>query len=210
MYLLATEANDYLTSKTKILSLLFKKVFSGLSSRALFLPLRQTAFSLPQSIEEVGGYVLIALNTASTIPLENLRIIRGHSLDVGEFALSVFANYHIPTAKATKQVLLNSLTGQSTSLFSDLMSNDFTAIIQIRIIYNIIRLSTLHYSAEILKGGVKIEGPQLCNMETIQWYDIVNADNKSRMEIPVAGKNRLCEYHTLLPNTKSSGLIHHV
>ncbi|XP_035025163.2 epidermal growth factor receptor [Hippoglossus stenolepis] len=112
--------------------------------------------SFLRSIEEVGGYVLIALNTASRIPLENLRIIRGHSLDLGEFALSVFANYHIPTAEATKEVLLNSLT-------------------------------------EILKGGVKIEGPQLCHMETIQWYDIVNADNKSRMELQVASKNRLCK-----------------
>ncbi|KAG7278397.1 hypothetical protein CRUP_038560 [Coryphaenoides rupestris] len=33
-----------------------------------------------ESIQEVGGYVLIALNTARRIPLDNLRIIRGHSL----------------------------------------------------------------------------------------------------------------------------------
>uniref|UniRef100_A0A665W0F8 Receptor protein-tyrosine kinase n=1 Tax=Echeneis naucrates TaxID=173247 RepID=A0A665W0F8_ECHNA len=49
--------------------------------------------SFLRSIEEVGGYVLIALNTAPRIPLENLRIIRGHSLYEGAFALSVLANY---------------------------------------------------------------------------------------------------------------------
>lgn len=37
-------------------------------------------FPLPQSIQEVGGYVLIALNTVKNIPLENLQIIRGNNL----------------------------------------------------------------------------------------------------------------------------------
>lgn len=66
-----------------------------------------------QSIEEVGGYVLIALNTATRIPLENLHIIRGHSLYEGKFALSVLANYDKATGQGTKELLLNSLTGES-------------------------------------------------------------------------------------------------
>uniref|UniRef100_A0A665VZV6 Receptor protein-tyrosine kinase n=1 Tax=Echeneis naucrates TaxID=173247 RepID=A0A665VZV6_ECHNA len=93
--------------------------------------------SFLRSIEEVGGYVLIALNTAPRIPLENLRIIRGHSLYEGAFALSVLANYDKTTGLAAHELLLPSLT-------------------------------------EILKGGVKFVNNQLCNVETIQWFDIVN------------------------------------
>lgn len=107
------------------------------------------------SIEEVGGYVLIALNTASRIPLQNLRIIRGHSLYDGGFALAVLANYDKGAGRGTSELLLTSLT-------------------------------------EILKGGVKFGNNQLCNVETIQWYDIVNSDTKPNMELPLAS-NRECE-----------------
>lgn len=71
------------------------------------------SYYLPQSIEEVGGYVLIALNTASRIPLENLRIIRGHSLYDRKYALAVIANIHEDTRQGTRELLLTSLTGQS-------------------------------------------------------------------------------------------------
>lgn len=67
---------------------------------------------LPQSIEEVGGYVLIALNKVRTIPLDNLRIIRGHTLLEKKFALSVLSNVDKATGKGTTELLLNSLTGQ--------------------------------------------------------------------------------------------------
>uniref|UniRef100_A0A7N8WIT3 receptor protein-tyrosine kinase n=1 Tax=Mastacembelus armatus TaxID=205130 RepID=A0A7N8WIT3_9TELE len=110
--------------------------------------------SFLRSIEEVGGYVLIALNTASRIPLENLRIIRGHSLYEGGFALAVLANYDKATGQGTNELLLTSLT-------------------------------------EILKGGVKFGTNHLCNVETIQWYDIVNSDTKPNMELPVASNNPL-------------------
>ncbi|XP_054623190.1 epidermal growth factor receptor [Dunckerocampus dactyliophorus] len=110
--------------------------------------------SFLRTIEEVGGYVLIALNTASKIPLDNLRIIRGHSLYDGGFALTVLANK--ASSQGTSKLLLNSLT-------------------------------------EILKGGVMFHKNQLCNVETIQWYDIVNVDNKPKMELPVASNNPLCK-----------------
>ncbi|CAI5640891.1 unnamed protein product [Oreochromis niloticus] len=108
--------------------------------------------SFLRSIKEVGGYVLIALNTVSRIPLENLRIIRGHSLYDGSFALSVFSNYNNSTNKGTDQILLTSLT-------------------------------------EILKGGVKFFNNQLCNVETIQWSDIVNVGTISIDPTPSKNKN---------------------
>uniref|UniRef100_A0A3B5AVZ7 receptor protein-tyrosine kinase n=1 Tax=Stegastes partitus TaxID=144197 RepID=A0A3B5AVZ7_9TELE len=64
------------------------------------------------SIEEVGGYVLIALNTAPRISLENLRIVRGHTLYEGEFALAVLSNYEKGTDQATSEILLTNLTGR--------------------------------------------------------------------------------------------------
>uniref|UniRef100_A0A3Q3X0G2 Receptor protein-tyrosine kinase n=1 Tax=Mola mola TaxID=94237 RepID=A0A3Q3X0G2_MOLML len=67
--------------------------------------------SFLRSIEEVGGYVLIALNTASRIPLENLRIIRGHSLYERKFALAVLANFNKATGQGTTELPLISLTG---------------------------------------------------------------------------------------------------
>uniref|UniRef100_A0A3P8VYY8 receptor protein-tyrosine kinase n=1 Tax=Cynoglossus semilaevis TaxID=244447 RepID=A0A3P8VYY8_CYNSE len=110
--------------------------------------------SFLRSIEEVGGYVLIALNTATRIPLENLHIIRGHSLYEGKFALSVLANYDKATGQGTKELLLNSLT-------------------------------------EILKGGVKFGTHQLCNVETIQWNDIVTESNPT-MELPGTNNSKPC------------------
>ena len=49
---------------------------------------------------------------------------------------------------------------------------------------------------EILKGGVHFANNQLCNMETIQWKDIVNYDNKPSMVLPAASKNKNCEGST--------------
>ncbi|XP_032906398.1 epidermal growth factor receptor isoform X1 [Amblyraja radiata] len=49
--------------------------------------------SFLQSIQEVSGYVLIALNNISRIPLQNLRIIRGHRLYEDKFALVILSNY---------------------------------------------------------------------------------------------------------------------
>lgn len=66
-----------------------------------------------QSIQEVSGYVLIALNTASRIPLQNLRLIRGHSLYDEKYALSVLSNYNRTLGLGTNELPLTSLTGQS-------------------------------------------------------------------------------------------------
>ncbi|KAJ8012241.1 hypothetical protein DPEC_G00066640, partial [Dallia pectoralis] len=99
--------------------------------------------SFLRSIEEVGGYVLIAVNTANRIPLDNLRIIRGHTLYNGDFALTVLSNFDRPSEKGTTELTLNSLT-------------------------------------EILKGGVMFLRNKLCNVETIQWSDIVDIKNQHK------------------------------
>uniref|UniRef100_A0A8C4H575 Receptor protein-tyrosine kinase n=1 Tax=Dicentrarchus labrax TaxID=13489 RepID=A0A8C4H575_DICLA len=82
--------------------------------------------SFLRSIEEVGGYVLIALNMVPRIPLENLRIIRGHSLYEGKFALAVIANFNKTSGQASRELLLTRLTGQSIfpifSIFCDRIS----------------------------------------------------------------------------------------
>ncbi|KAM9101103.1 epidermal growth factor receptor [Sarcophilus harrisii] len=51
--------------------------------------------SFLKTIQEVSGYVLIALNTVEKIPLENLQIIRGNVLYENFYALSVLSNYDV-------------------------------------------------------------------------------------------------------------------
>lgn len=100
-------------------------------------------FFSPQSIEEVGGYVLIALNTASRIPLENLRIIRGHSLYEGEFALAVLANNDKATGQGTNELLLTSLTGQSTAPCSSFLWQDISQSLRIKLSFYFYNGSTV-------------------------------------------------------------------
>lgn len=95
--------------------------------------------SFLKTIQEVAGYVLIALNTVEKIPLENLQIIRGNVLYENTHALAVLSNYG-----ANK-------TG--------------------------LRELPLRNLQEILQGAVRFSNnPVLCNMETIQWRDIINTD----------------------------------
>ncbi|XP_067233336.1 epidermal growth factor receptor-like [Chanodichthys erythropterus] len=104
--------------------------------------------SFLRSIEEVGGYVLIAINYVDMIPLENLRLIRGHSLFDGKYALAVVLNLHRNDSLENSSI---------TSGLRQLHMRSLT---------------------EILKGGVKIaHNPLLCNVETIQWLDILQDDS---------------------------------
>ncbi|XP_023687634.2 receptor tyrosine-protein kinase erbB-3a isoform X1 [Paramormyrops kingsleyae] len=50
-------------------------------------------FSFLQSIREVTGYILIAINQFSYLPLEQLRVIRGTTLYEDRWALAVLVNY---------------------------------------------------------------------------------------------------------------------
>ncbi|XP_070841863.1 melanoma receptor tyrosine-protein kinase-like [Chaetodon trifascialis] len=65
--------------------------------------------SFLQSIEEVGGNVLIALNEPAIIPLVNLRLIRGQKLYHNQFALTLMLNYKNDTV-GLKELQLSSLT----------------------------------------------------------------------------------------------------
>ncbi|XP_026062579.1 epidermal growth factor receptor isoform X2 [Carassius auratus] len=102
--------------------------------------------SFLRSIQEVGGYVLIGINTAPRIPLENLRIIRGHSLYDDKYALAVLLNYNNSIGQGVNELPLTSLT-------------------------------------EILKGGIKFaSNNHLCNVETIQWTDILNMKSQPKIK----------------------------
>ncbi|XP_058930551.2 epidermal growth factor receptor isoform X2 [Kogia breviceps] len=102
--------------------------------------------SFLKTIQEVAGYVLIALNTVEKIPLEKLQIIRGNVLYENTHALAVLSNYG-----ANK-------TG--------------------------LRELPMRNLQEILQGAVRFSNnPVLCNMETVQWRDIVNTDFLSNMSI---------------------------
>lgn len=65
-----------------------------------------------QSIREVTGYVLVALNQFRYLPLENLRIIRGTKLYEDRYALAVFLNYRKDGNFGLQQLGLKNLTGK--------------------------------------------------------------------------------------------------
>ncbi|KAL7373850.1 hypothetical protein ABVT39_015874 [Epinephelus coioides] len=120
--------------------------------------------SFLQSIQEVGGYILIAMNEAANIPLVNLRLIRGQNLYENQYALLVISNYNRNTSSAT----LNYTSGLRQ-----------------------LQLSSL---TEILKGGVKMtHNPLLCNTETIQWWDIVDKASNPSMLFKTETFTRKCE-----------------
>lgn len=69
-----------------------------------------------QSIREVTGYVLVALNQFDTLPLDNLRIIRGTKLYEGRYSLAIFLNYRRDGYYGLRQLGLRNLTGQGSPL----------------------------------------------------------------------------------------------
>uniref|UniRef100_A0A8C4XZK2 Receptor protein-tyrosine kinase n=1 Tax=Gopherus evgoodei TaxID=1825980 RepID=A0A8C4XZK2_9SAUR len=66
--------------------------------------------SFLQTIREVTGYVLIAMNVFTYLPLGNLRVIRGTQLYEDKHALFVLLNYHTNGSYALRQVGFNQLT----------------------------------------------------------------------------------------------------
>ncbi|XP_067230852.1 receptor tyrosine-protein kinase erbB-3a isoform X3 [Chanodichthys erythropterus] len=67
-------------------------------------------FSFLQSIREVTGYILIAINQFRRLPLEQLRVIRGTSLYEDRFALAVLVNYQKDGVYGLKELGLTHLT----------------------------------------------------------------------------------------------------
>ncbi|XP_053268495.1 melanoma receptor tyrosine-protein kinase [Pleuronectes platessa] len=120
--------------------------------------------SFLQSIQEVGGYILIAMNEVATIPLVNLRLIRGQILYEGQFSLSVKSNYKRNQSSDTQ----NYTSGLRQLLLSNL--------------------------TEILRGGVKMtHNPLLCHTDTIQWWDILDNDTNPRMHFEMETFPRKCD-----------------
>ncbi|KAJ7410176.1 hypothetical protein WISP_110119 [Willisornis vidua] len=63
-----------------------------------------------QSIREVTGYVLVALNQFEYLPLENLRIVRGTKLYEERYALAIFLNYRKDGNYGLRELGLKNLT----------------------------------------------------------------------------------------------------
>lgn len=82
------------------------------------LPLTQSVPS--QWIREVTGYVLVAMNEFSTLPLPNLRVVRGTQVYDGKFAIFVMLNYNTNSSHALRQLRFTQLTGQFLTIPSSL------------------------------------------------------------------------------------------
>ncbi|XP_071758050.1 receptor tyrosine-protein kinase erbB-3a [Centroberyx gerrardi] len=67
-------------------------------------------FSFLQSIREVTGYILIAVNQFSHLPLDHLRVIRGTTLYENHFALAVMVNYQKDGPQGLQELGLTHLT----------------------------------------------------------------------------------------------------
>ncbi|XP_054859103.1 receptor tyrosine-protein kinase erbB-3 [Eublepharis macularius] len=66
--------------------------------------------SFLQTIREVTGYVLIAMNVFTYLPLENLRMVRGTQYYEDKYALFILLNYEKNVTHALYQVGFNQLT----------------------------------------------------------------------------------------------------
>lgn len=68
-------------------------------------------FLTRQSIREVTGYILLAINEFSRLPLDNLRVIRGNVLYENQYALAVMINYRKDGEHGLQELGLTHLTG---------------------------------------------------------------------------------------------------
>ncbi|XP_017271404.1 receptor tyrosine-protein kinase erbB-3a isoform X2 [Kryptolebias marmoratus] len=66
--------------------------------------------SFLQTIKEVTGYILVALNEFSRLPLDNLRVIRGTTLYEDKYALGVMINYQKEGLHGLRELSLTHLT----------------------------------------------------------------------------------------------------
>ncbi|XP_075966594.1 receptor tyrosine-protein kinase erbB-3a isoform X1 [Anarhichas minor] len=67
-------------------------------------------FSFLQSIREVTGYILIAVNEFSRLPMNHLRVIRGTTLYEDQYALAVMINYQKDGKHGLQELGLTHLT----------------------------------------------------------------------------------------------------
>ncbi|KAJ8781525.1 hypothetical protein J1605_011024 [Eschrichtius robustus] len=123
------------------------------------------SLSFLQEIQEVQGYVLIAQNQVSQVPLQRLRIVRGTQLFKDNYALAVLDNGD----------LLESATPAARAAPGGLQE---------------LQLRSL---TEILKGGVLIQrNPRLCHQDTILWKDIFHKNNQLALMLIDTNRSRAC------------------
>uniref|UniRef100_A0A3P9BPA5 receptor protein-tyrosine kinase n=1 Tax=Maylandia zebra TaxID=106582 RepID=A0A3P9BPA5_9CICH len=67
-------------------------------------------FNFLESIKEVTGYILFAINEFSRLPLHHLRIIRGSTLYEDQYALAVMVNYQRDGEHGLQELGLTHLT----------------------------------------------------------------------------------------------------
>nr|XP_015199550.1 PREDICTED: receptor tyrosine-protein kinase erbB-3 [Lepisosteus oculatus] len=67
-------------------------------------------FSFLRSVREVTGYVLIAINQFSSLPLGELRVIRGTTLYEDKYALAVMVNYQKDGSQGLRELGFTHLT----------------------------------------------------------------------------------------------------
>ncbi|KAM9044629.1 receptor tyrosine-protein kinase erbB-2 isoform 2-T2 [Megaptera novaeangliae] len=129
-----------------------------------YLP-SNASLSFLQEIQEVQGYVLIAHNQVSQVPLQRLRIVRGTQLFKDNYALAVLDNGD----------LLESATPAARAAPGGLQE---------------LQLRSL---TEILKGGVLIQrNPRLCHQDTILWKDIFHKNNQLALMLIDTNRSRAC------------------
>ncbi|NIG59909.1 receptor tyrosine-protein kinase erbB-2 [Pontoporia blainvillei] len=129
-----------------------------------YLP-ANASLSFLQEIQEVQGYVLIAHNRVSQVPLQRLRIVRGTQLFEDNYALAVLDNGDLP----------ESATPAARAAPGGLQE---------------LQLRSL---TEILKGGVLIQrNPQLCHQDTILWKDIFHKNNQLALVLMDTDRSRSC------------------
>ncbi|XP_068832448.1 receptor tyrosine-protein kinase erbB-2 isoform X18 [Capricornis sumatraensis] len=129
-----------------------------------YLP-ADASLSFLQEIQEVQGYVLIAHNRVSQVPLQRLRIVRGTQLFEEHYALAVLDNGDFLEGAAPA-------AGTAPGGLQELQLRSLT---------------------EILKGGVLIQrNPQLCHQDTILWEDIFHKNNQLPLKQIDTNRSRAC------------------
>uniref|UniRef100_A0A8C1YTK0 receptor protein-tyrosine kinase n=1 Tax=Cyprinus carpio TaxID=7962 RepID=A0A8C1YTK0_CYPCA len=104
----------FVTGSSEVQYKLMKEMYTGCKIVIGNLEITQMEhnrdFSFLQSIREVTGYILIAINQFRRLPLEQLRVIRGTSLYEDRFALAVLVNYQKDGVYGLRELGLTHLT----------------------------------------------------------------------------------------------------
>ncbi|KAF7667758.1 hypothetical protein LDENG_00051340 [Lucifuga dentata] len=103
-----------LTGSSDIQYNLMKEMYTGceivMGNLEITMMEHSRDFSFLQSIREVTGYILLAVNEFSRLPLDHLRVIRGKTLYENRFALAVMVNYQKGGQYGLQELGLTNLT----------------------------------------------------------------------------------------------------